>query len=225
MLEKKISMPFTLLALAFCICFVVDSFLELKVISICGLPVTAGLLLITISYIVSDCIVEVYGYSKARQVMWMTFAVHLFVVFILQLACWIPSADFWEGEVHFQYIFNLTPRITIVSMFAFIIGSSTNAYVMSKMKVLQKGKGFKLRAFVSTVAGEYVDAISFFPLAFYGLMPMDEIMTMVLVQANVKIVYELLVLPITSMVVKCVKKYDGIDTYDNEISYNIFSLA
>ncbi len=223
-MDKQISMPFTILALLFCMCFVIDSFMELKVISIYGIHITAGLALITISYIVSDCIVEVYGYAKARQVMWMTFAVHLFVVTALQIACWLPPADFWEGEQHFQYIFNLTPRITIVSMIAFIVGSSTNAYVMSKMKILQNGKGFKLRAFISTVAGEYVDSITFFPLAFYGLMPNNEILAMIFVQANVKILYELTILPITNKVVDYVKKYDEMDTYDNNISYNIFAL-
>jgi hypothetical protein len=223
-MNSRISIPFTILSIVFCLCFIIDSFLELKVVNIYGIPVTAGFLVITISYIVSDCLVEVYGYSKARLVMWLTFVAHAITVSLLQIACWLPSAEYWEGEQHFQFIFGLTPRITIASMIAFVVGSSTNAYVMSRMKVSCKLFGFKFRAFMSTVAGESIDSLTFFPMAFYGLLPLSEIVTMIFVQATGKIIYESLVLPITSRVVVYVKKWDHTDTYDNQVSYNLFSF-
>lgn len=222
--NKHISIYFTLLACLFCVCFIIDSFLELKVINIFGYPLTAGFFVIVISYIVSDCLVEVYGYKKARFVMWMTFITHICVVSTLQIACLLPSFEYWEGDQHFNYIFSLTPRITIVSILAFIAGSSTNAYVMSKMKVHYNHLGFKMRAFVSTCAGEFVDAWCFFPLAFYGLLPLPEIIKLVFLQMSGKIVYETLVLPITDKVVQYVKEKDNVDIYDTDISYNIFSL-
>ena len=222
--NKSISIYFTLLACVFCICFIIDSFLELKVINVFGLPLTAGFFLITISYIVSDCLVEVYGYQKARFVMWMTFISHLTVVSLLQIACWLPSFEYWEGDQHFNYIFGLTPRITIVSILAFIVGSSTNAYVMSKMKVKYTHLGFKTRAFISTCAGECVDAFCFFPFAFYGLLPNEEIIKLIFIQMIGKIIYETSILPITNKIVEYIKKKDNIDTYDRDISYNLFSL-
>lgn len=211
--QKTISMPFTIITLIFCMCFVIDTFLELKVVSLFGISFTTGVLLIVINYIISDCLVEVYGFKRAKQVIWLTFIIHIFVIMILQISCWLPVADFWEGEEHFQYIFGMTPRIAIASIAAFIVGSTTNAWIMSKMKIKQKGRNFKLRAFVSTIFGEYFDCITFYLLAFFGLMPMIEILGIIFVQGTAKIAIEGLVLPITHSVVNFLKEYDGIDAY------------
>ena len=212
--QKIISMPFTIISLIFCMCFVIDTFLELKVVSLFGISFTTGVLLIVVNYIISDCLVEVYGFKRAKQVIWLTFAVEVFVIMILQISCWLPVADYWEGEEHFQYIFGATPRIAIASIAAFICGSTTNAWIMSKMKVRQKGKHFKVRAFVSTIFGEYVDVITFYLLAFAGVIPMIEVIGIMFGQGTAKIAIEGLVLPITHRVVDFLKVYDGIDVYD-----------
>ena len=114
--------------------------------------------------------------------------------------------------------------MTIASFLAFIFGSFVNAYVMSKMKLQSKGKHFSLRAIVSTLAGEGLDSLIFFPIAFAGLMPPTELVKMMCIQMILKTLYEVLVLPITIRVVKYVKKFEGIDTYDKQISYNIFKI-
>ena len=220
----KISVPFAVLSMIFCVSFIVDSFLEMKVLSLFGLPITAGFIVITISYIVSDCIVEVYGYRKAVLVMWLTFALHAMTVLLLQFACWMPAAGYWEGDVHFQFIFGMAPRITIASMLAFVAGSSTNAAVMSLLKAKYRLWGFRWRAFLSTVAGEGVDALCFFPMAFLGVIPVSAVFLMAFVQASGKIAYETLVLPVTERVAAAIKRKDGIDTIDEGISYNIFSF-
>ena len=223
-MTRQISLPFAILSTIFCWGFIVDGFLELKILDIFGFSATAGLLVITLIYIVNDCLVEVYGYKLARFVVWLTFLSNIIVILLLQLACNIPSPEFWDGEEHFQFIFGLAPRITIASMIAFVFGSMTNAYVMSKMKVKYEGKYFKTRAFVSTVFGEFVDSLTFFTIAFYGLIPNIEILSLIFTQACVKIMCETLILPITAKIVKMIKKYDNIDIYDKNISYNILSI-
>ena len=101
----------------------------------------------------------------------LTFIVHLCVVFLLQVACWLPATGTWEGEEHFQFIFGLAPRITIASILGFICGSTANAFTMDLMKRCLEGRNFKLRAFLSTCVGEPVDAFVFFSIAFTGLLP------------------------------------------------------
>jgi hypothetical protein len=149
---------------------------------------------------------------------------NFFAVGVGQIAVIIPAAPFWEGEEAFNFVFGLAPRVTIASFLAFIFGSFVNAYVMSKMKLQSKGKHFSLRAIVSTLAGEGIDSLIFFPIAFAGLMPPTELVKMMCIQMILKTLYEVLVLPITIRVVKYVKKFEGIDTYDKQISYNIFKI-
>lgn len=222
--NSRFSVPFTILSIMFCLCFIIDSFLELKVVEVYGIPFTAGMIIIALTYVVNDCIVEVYGYQKARLLLWITFIAHAVSVGLLQLACWLPSPSYWEGAEHFNFIFGLAPRITIASMIAFVVGSSTNAYVMSKMKVIYDGKYFKIRAIASTIAGESVDAAVFFTIGFLGILPFTELLIMIAVQATGKCLCEALVLPITERVVAHVKKVDNVDTYDTNISYNPLSL-
>ena len=218
----RISIPFTILTVIFCVCFIIDSFLEIKVVNIFNIPMTTGFLIITISYIVNDCIVEIYGYHAAKIVIWLTFTMHIVTVSLLQIACYLPADKSWYGNEHFCYIFSLTPRITIASMLAFIFGSSVNAYIMSKLKITFNGSKFKARAFLSTVAGEIVDALIFFPIAFIGILPYTDIIIMGFAQAIGKIIYETIMLPITTRIVNYIKLIDNTDIYDKNISYNIF---
>lgn len=136
----------------------------------------------------------------------------------------LPAAPFWEGEEHFDFVFGLAPRIALASLAAFLAGSFINAYVMSRMKIASQGRHFSLRAVVSTLFGESADSLIFFPIAFGGLLPVDELLKMMAVQALAKTLYEVLVLPVTVRVVRYVKRVDGSDVYDTDVSYNILKL-
>ena len=114
-----------------------------------------------------------------------------------QLAVALPAAPFWEGEEGFNFVFGMAPRIAIASLLAFLAGSFINAYVMSRMKIASGGKHFSMRAIFSTVLGESADSLIFFPLAFGGLMPVNELGKMMLVQVVLKTAYEIIVLPVT----------------------------
>lgn len=213
-----------LLGIVFCVCLVAANFLEAKVIALGPFAVTAGMLVFPLSYIINDCIAEVWGFKKARLIIWMGFLMNFMVVALGQIAVMIPAAPFWEGEESFNFVFGLAPRIAAASLVAFLVGSFLNAYVMSRMKLLSKGRHFSLRAVVSTLAGESADSVIFFPIAFAGLMPAGELLKMMAVQAVLKTVYEILVLPVTVRVVKYMKRVTGNDAFDNDISYNILKI-
>ena len=177
-----------------------------------------------ISYIINDCIAEVWGFRKARLIIWMGFLMNFMVVAMGQLAVALPAAPFWEGEESFNFVFGMAPRIAAASLAAFLVGSFINAYVMSRMKVASHGKNFSARAILSTVAGEGADSLIFFPLAFGGLMPVSELAKMMLVQVVLKTLYEVIVLPVTVRVVKYIKRVDDTDVYDEHISYNVLKI-
>ncbi|MDR0973289.1 MAG: queuosine precursor transporter [Prevotellaceae bacterium] len=222
-MTQKVSLPFMLLGILFNVCLITSNLLETKVLDIFGLTMTAGLLVFPISYIINDCLVEVWGFRKARLVIWTGFAMNFFVVSIGQMAVWLPAASYWEGAAGFNFVFGMAPRITAASLAAFLVGSFLNAYVMSRMKVASGGKHFSLRAIVSTLAGETADSLIFFPLAFGGTMSVPELLRLMVVQIILKSAYEVIILPITIRVVKSIKKVEG-DVYDERISYNIWKI-
>ena len=223
--ENLVSVPFMVMGIIFCVCLVAANLLETKVVQIGPISVTAGLLVFPISYIINDCIAEVWGFRKARLIIWMGFFMNFMVVLLGQIAVALPAAPFWEGEESFNFVFGLAPRIAVASLTAFLVGSFINAYVLSKMKLMSHGRHFSLRAVMSTIAGEGADSLLFFPLAFGGLMPAVELAQMMLVQVVLKTMYEIVILPVTVRVVNYIKKTEETDVYDEDISYNVLKIG
>lgn len=223
-MKEKVSVPFMLLGILFNVCLIAANLLETKVIQVGSITVTAGLLVFPISYIINDCIAEVWGFKKARLIIWSGFAMNFFVVALGLIAVALPAAPFWEGEQHFDFVFGMAPRIVVASLLAFLVGSFLNAYVMSKMKVASGGRNFSARAIWSTVVGETADSLIFFPIAFGGLIAWPELLVMMDTQIVLKSLYEVIILPITIRVVKAVKRIDGSDVYDTDISYNVLKV-
>ena len=224
-MKEKVSVPFMLLGILFNVCLIAANLLETKVIQVGSLTVTAGLLVFPISYIINDCIAEVWGFKKARLIIWSGFAMNFFVVALGLIAVAIPAAPFWEGEEHFDFVFGMAPRIVAASLMAFLVGSFLNAYVMSKMKVASQGRNFSARAIWSTVVGETADSLIFFPAAFGGVIAWKELLIMMGIQIVLKSMYEVIILPVTIRVVKAIKKIDGSDVYDTDtVSYTHLTL-
>ena len=223
-MKEKVSVPFMLLGILFNVCLIAANLLETKVIQIGSLTVTAGLLVFPISYIINDCIAEVWGFKKARLIIWSGFTMNFFVVALGLIAVAIPAAPFWEGEEHFDFVFGMAPRIVAARLMAFLVGSFLNAYVMSKMKVASRGRHFSARAILSTLAGETADSLIFFPVAFGGIIAWRELLIMMCIQIILKSMYEVIILPVTIRVVKAIKKIDGSDVYDTDISYNVLKV-
>ena len=224
-MKEKYSTTFLLMAVAFTVCLITSNLFATKIFSLgWGINLPGAVIIFPISYILNDCLTEVWGYRKARLVIWTAFLANLLVVLLGQLVVWLPSASFWDGGDHFDYMFNMAPRVAFASLLAFLAGSTMNALVMSKMKIADKGRRFGLRAILSSLAGEVLDSMIFMPIAFFGT-PMKVLGTMMLFQVSFKIIYEIVILPVTSYVVRRVKASEGIDVFDEGISYNPFKLA
>lgn len=223
-MKATVSLSFMLLGVVFCACLVASNLLETKILQFGPVTITAGFLVFPVSYIINDCIAEVWGFRKARLIIWLGFAVNFAMVALFQLAVALPAAPFWEGDAAFRFIFGLAPRIAAASLAAFLLGSFLNAYVMSRMKIASRGKHFSARAVLSTLAGESADSLIFFPLAFGGLVPVQELVKMMAIQIFAKTAYEIVVLPVTIRVVNFLKKIEESDAYDTDISYNILKI-
>ena len=222
--KQQVSVLFMLFSILFCVCLIAANILETKQISVLGISLTGGLIVFPISYIINDCVCEVWGFQKARLLIWTGFAMNFFFVAMGALCDWIPGAPYWTNEVGFHAIFGLAPRVAAASFVAFVIGSFANAYVMSKMKIRDKGRNFSLRAILSTIVGESFDSVIFFPLALGGVVPTEELPKLMLWQVLLKTVYEVIALPITIRIVKALKEHEGEDTYDNDVNYSIWKI-
>jgi len=223
-MKQKVSVPFMLLGILFNVCLIAANLLETKVIQVFGITMTAGLLVFPISYIINDCVAEVWGFKKARLIIWSGFLMNFFVVGLGLIAVALPAAPFWEGGAHFNFVFGMAPRIVVASLSAFLVGSFLNAYVMSRMKVASGGKHFSVRAIWSTVVGETGDSLIFFPIAFGGVIAWRELIVMMGIQIVLKTLYEVIILPVTIRVVAAIKRIDGSDVYDENISYNVLRI-
>ena len=221
---KTVSLSFMLMGVLFCVCLVASNLLETKILQVGPVALTAGFLVFPVSYILNDCIAEVWGFRKVRLVIWLGFLMNFCVVVLGNIAVALPAAPFWEGEEHFNFVFGLAPRIAFASLLAFIVGSFLNAWVMSRMKVASQGRHFSLRAVVSTLVGETADSLIFFPIAFMGLVPVGDMLKLMGIQIVGKTLYEILILPVTIQVVKAVKRSEGTDGYDQDVSYNILNV-
>lgn len=227
MSKQKFSPIFLLLSMLFCMCLIASNMMEIKVVNLGPLTITAGVIVFPISYIISDCIVEIYGFARARLVIWLGFAMNLLFSILLQVGLLLPGAPGWEGQEAMELVFGAVPRIFFASFAAFLCGSMVNAYVMSKMKGGEKGtRGFSLRAIMSTLWGEGTDSVIFFPLAFAGVLASEQIVTLIITQTLLKTVYEIVVLPVTLRIVKRLRKIEGDEYVDpKNISYKWWKIS
>ena len=215
--KQQVSVLFMLFSILFCVCLIAANVLETKQISVLGISLTGGLIVFPISYIINDCVCEVWGFKKARLLIWTGFAMNFFFVAMGALCDWIPGAPYWTNEAGFHAVFGLAPRVAAASFVA-------NAYVMSKMKLRDGGRHFSWRAILSTIAGESLDSLIFFPLALGGVVPTPELPKLMLWQVVLKTLYEVIALPLTIRVVKKLKQYEGEDVYDEGVNYSIWRI-
>ncbi len=206
--SRQVSFLYMLFTVLFCICLITANLLETKQIQIGNIYTTAGILVFPLSYIINDCVCEVWGYKKTMLMVWIGFAMNLIFVIFGAIADAIPAAPFWNNEEGFHAIFGLAPRIVAASFIAFLAGSFVNAKILSKMKAANPGRKFSVRAIVSTIFGESADSAIFFPIAFLGVIPCRELLIIMITQIILKTLYEILVLPITAQVVKYAKVYE-----------------
>jgi uncharacterized integral membrane protein (TIGR00697 family) len=185
-------------------------------------PFGAGILFFPISYVIGDILTEVYGYGRARRCIWAGFGALLFMAFMSFVVVALPPAPNWGGQAAYEQVFGQVPRIVFASMVAFWAGEFANSYVLARMKVWTKGKHLWSRTIGSTVVGQGVDSIIFYPLAFYGVWESDLLLQVLLIQWALKVGWEVLLTPVTYAVVGTLKRREGVDVYDEATNFTPF---
>ena len=186
----------------------------------------AGVLFFPISYVFGDILTEVYGYARARKVIWAGFTGLGFASFMAAVVVALPPAPFWNNQPAYDIAFGSTWRIVLASMCAYFCGEFVNSYVLAKMKIITAGKWLWTRTIGSTIFGEAVDSALFYPLAFYGsgIIPNDKLPLVMLSQFVIKVGVEVAFTPVTYKVVNALKRAEHEDYYDRNTDFNPFSL-
>ena len=184
----------------------------------------AGILFFPLSYVLGDVLTEVYGYARARRVIWAGFAAALFMSFMAWVVVSLPPAPGWNDQAAYEKVFGVTPRIVFASMIAFWSGELANAFVMARMKVMSGGKHLWQRTIGSTVVGQGVDSIIFYPIAFLGVWTTTQVITVLITNYLLKVLWEALLTPVTYKIVGFLKRAEGVDIYDAETEFTPFSI-
>jgi uncharacterized integral membrane protein (TIGR00697 family) len=220
-----ISSRFLVIAVAFVTCLIVSNITAVKLIIVSGFILPGAIVIFPITYIIGDVLTEVYGYAKARRVIWLGFAANLFAVATFALVGVLPAAGFWGAQEAYDTILGATPRILAASLAAYLVGEFANAYVLARLKVATEGRFLWLRTISSTVVGQSLDSAIFIVIAFAGIIPFGALILTIVVQAAAKTAYEALATPLTYLVVGWLKRAERIDTYDRDVRFNPFAIT
>jgi len=222
--QNRLSHLFVIIACLFVTSLLLSNIIAGKLITIGSMILPGAVILFPLAYIFGDILTEVYGYGRARMVIWTGFACNILMVGVFFLVMAIPSPGFFEAEEAFATVLGMTPRIVSASLLAYLLGEFSNAAILSRMKILTRGKWLWTRTIGSTLIGEGLDAIVFITVCFLGVVPNAVLLQMVLYQYLFKVAFEILATPLTYAVVGWLKRREGIDTYDHAVSYNPFQL-
>jgi uncharacterized integral membrane protein (TIGR00697 family) len=187
-------------------------------------PFGAGILFFPLGYVLGDILTEVYGYARARRCIWAGFAAMLFMAFMSLVVVALPPAPGWTGQAAYESVFGQVPRIVFASITAFWAGEFANSFVLAKMKIWTNGRHLWTRTIGSTVVGQGIDSLIFYPLAFYGApdWPLDAMLAVMASQFLLKVGWEALLTPATYAVVGWLKRREGIDVYDGATDFTPF---
>lgn len=196
-----------------------------KLATVWGFTFGAGILFFPLSYVIGDVLTEVYGYANARRCVWMGFAALLFMAFMSYVVVAMPPAAGWDGQGAYESVFGSTWRIVAASILAFWAGEFVNSFVLAKMKIWTRGKHLWSRTIGSTVFGQGVDSLIFYPVAFLGIWSTDQVLTVMVTNWFLKVIWEAALTPVTYAVVGWFKAREGVDVYDTGIDFSPFAKA
>jgi queuosine precursor transporter len=189
-----------------------------------GFTFGAGVLFFPISYVFGDVLTEVYGYARARKVVWAGFGALVFASVMSAIVLAFPPAPGWPHQAAFETVFGGTPRIAGASLVAYFAGEFTNSFVLAKMKIATGGRFLWARTIGSTIAGELVDSAIFYPLAFLGIWSGAQVMAVMISNYAIKVAWEAVMTPVTYRVVAFLKRAEDEDYYDRGTNFTPFSL-
>ena len=216
---------FVVVVAIFITCLLIANIIAVKLVNIFGLTVPAAIVIFPISYICGDVLTEVYGYRRARQVIWLGFACNLLAVVAIWAGQMLPGAAFWDAQAAYVRILGFTPRLLVASFCAYLVGEFANSIVMARMKVLTAGRMLWTRTIGSTIVGEGLDSLIFITIAFLGVIPPGGILSAIITQWLFKVAYETLATPLTYAVVNFLKRQEGLDVFDRDTSLNPLALG
>ena len=217
-MKKNISKLQLILTVLFVVCLLVSNIITGKQVQLpFNIVMTGAVFIFPITYILSDLFSEVYGYKWSRFTCYLGFVMNLFMVLVFTAVIETPAPSYWQNQEAFQTVLGNTPKILFASLLAFMIGDYVNDRVFKKFKEKhpKDHRGFEFRAILSSLCGEVVDSAIFLPIAFLGTMPLNTLLVMGITQVSIKVAYEIIILPITKLVVKKVSKYEGVNKCTN----------
>lgn len=208
----------------FVTCLITANIIAVKPVAIGPLLFPAAIVIFPLSYIFGDILTEVYGYQRARPVIWLGFICNLIAVIAIWVAGRLPAASFWADQPAYEAILGFTPRLLAASFIAYLAGEFLNSFVLAKMKIATRGRWLWTRTIGSTLVGQLADSAVFISLAFSGVWPGDQMLTAIVTQWLLKSVYETLATPATYAVVAFLKRAEHEDYYDYDTDFNPFRL-
>lgn len=221
------------LSAVFVTCLIISNIIAVKIAAFGPFFLPAAVIIFPISYIFGDILTEVYGYSRARQMIWTGFACNLFAVIAIGIGGRLPAAPFWTANVYatadeaqtaYDAILGFTPRLFVASFLAYLVGEFLNSFVLAKMKIATAGRHLWVRTISSTLVAQLADSGVFIALAFAGILPTGDIAQLIVTQWLAKSVYEAAATPVTYAVVNFLKRVENEDYYDRETDFNPLRL-
>lgn len=194
-----------------------------KLSTVAGFTFGAGILFFPVSYVIGDVLTEVYGYANARRCIWAGFVAMIFMAFMSFVVVAMPPAESWDGQSAYESVFGLVPRIVVASMLAFWAGEFVNSFVLAKMKIWTRGKLLWSRTIGSTIFGQAVDSVIFYPVAFFGIWETKDVITVMFTNWVMKVAWEAILTPVTYIVVGWLKHREGVDVYDEGTEFSPFA--
>lgn len=182
----------------------------------------AGILFFPLGYVIGDVLTEVYGFARARRVIWAGFAALVFMAFMSWVVVSLPAAPGWPGQSAYEQVFGQVWRIVIASITAFWAGEFVNSYVMARMKLWTKGKHLWTRTIGSTFVGQGIDSLIFYPLAFFGVWSNAQLISVMITNWALKVLWEVVLTPVTYAVVGSLKRREGVDVFDDGTDFTPF---
>jgi queuosine precursor transporter len=219
-LPESHSKWFLIITAVFVTSLITANLIAVKLVSIFGLIVPAAIIIFPVSYIAGDVLTEVYGFGRARQVIWLGFFCNLITVLAIWVGQMLPAAPFWQNQEAYEQILGYTPRLLAASFLAYLVGEFANAVVLAKLKIATRGRWLWSRTIGSTLVGQGLDSLVFIVFAFLGTVPVGALASMVVTQWLVKSSYEALATPLTYLVVNFLKRREGVDVFDHHTRFS-----
>ena len=222
--KKQVTQTFMIIAVIYVTCLLLSNLVAGKMWAVTeSITLPAAVILFPITYIFGDVFTEVYGFKKARIIIWMGFACSFFAVAVYLVTIALPHPGFWDGQEAYKTVLGTTPRVALASFAGYLFGEFSNSVVLSRLKVATGGKKLWIRTILSTLVGEGLDSIIFVMISFWGTMDNATVLRMILFQYLFKVIYEALFTPVTYAIVNWLKNKEGIDVFDHGVKYSILT--